>query len=372
MTKKKRNRSQRNQKRIVVTTGGSGGHIFPAESITGALLKKGFDVVFITDKRGHAFQGLEQVKTYRLIADKVMGGSLFHKLIAAVKLYCGAVQALFLIRRLKPALVIGVGGYASIPAVIAAHLYHIPVVLHEQNSVLGRANRVLGPNSRMIVTSFEPTKRLPENVATVWVGMPVRPLVLSYQNRPYPKDCSVFHLVIFGGSQGARFFSTRLPEALLLLSPQIRKKLFITQQVRPENKEATEAIYKTAGFGKYVLSSFFDNMPELISQAHLVIGRGGASTLTELMTIGRPGIIVPLPTSADNHQMENARLFCDSGAGWLVTESAFDPAQFAVRLEQLIQDPELLREAAVQAKGMAKPEAAERVADLVCDLVKGS
>lgn len=355
---------------VVVTTGGSGGHIFPAQAVADALLKKGYRVVFVTDKRGQAFPGLDSVKTYRLMADKVMGRSFFHKMAAAFKLYCGAVQALFLLKRLKPMLVVGVGGYASLPTVLAAQLWRIPVVLHEQNAVLGRANRVLAPHAKVIATSFDPTMRIPAGVPAVWVGMPVRPMVLAHQKTPYVPAKDVFHLLIFGGSQGARFFSVELPKAFLLLPEEIKKRLKVTQQVRPENLKEAQQFYQTAGIGSYTLDSFFTNMPALMASAHLVIGRGGASTLSELMVIGRPGIIVPLPTSADNHQTENARRFCDAGAGWLVAESSFEPESFARRLAALMSDNELLMHAAVHAADLAKPAAAAHMADLCQDIIK--
>lgn len=357
---------------IVVTTGGSGGHIFPAESISEALVKQGYDVAFVTDKRGSAFRALKGVVTYRLMAEHVMGRSLLGKIKGAFKLYCGAVQALMLLKRLKPAVVVGVGGYASLPAVLAAHLWRIPVVLHEQNAVLGRANRVLAPNAKLILTSFEPTYRLPNNVRHILVGQPVRPAVLEKQHASYPLMDDGFNLLIFGGSQGATFFSKKLPHALLALPKDVRAKVSIVAQVRPEDMDEAKILYKDKGFKSVELKSFFDNMPELMANAHLIIGRAGASTITEAQIIGRPAILVPLPTSADNHQLENARQFCDKGAGWLVTESNWDAEKFAVRLGQLINEPELLYTAAGEAYKMAKPGVSEHIAELISDIAKGN
>ncbi len=361
-----------NQPLVIVTTGGSGGHVFPAEAIARALIDKGVRIAFVTDKRGQAFQGLKGVDVYRLSAESVTGRSFFGKVKAAVKLCFGVVRAIKLMYRLKPAAVVGVGGYASIPAVLAAHFARVPVILHEQNAVLGRANRFLARNARLIATSFEPTLRVPGEAAQVMVGLPARSGVLAAMKTPYPAVKEAFRLLIFGGSQGARFFSTRLPEALLALPAEMRARIELTQQVRPEDMATAEEFYREAGFKKIVLKSFFDNMPELLKQSHLVIGRGGASTLTELMIVGRPAIIVPLPSAADNHQMENARLFCDAGAGWLVVESDFQAKAFAKRLAQLIENPVLLRQAAIQAARLARPDAAAKMADVVCDMIKGS
>ncbi len=366
------NEKQHKKPLAIVTTGGSGGHIFPAEAISQALIGKGFDVVFVTDKRGKAFQGLKGVKVYNLMAEHVMGRSFFGKLAGAFKLYCGAIQALFLLKKLKPAVVVGVGGYASLPAVLAAHLWHIPVVLHEQNAVLGRANRVLAHNTRLIALSFEPTLRVPNDIRTVLVGMPARPAVLEHANAPYPLTDNGFHLLIFGGSQGASFFSKRLPEAFKLLPAEVAAKMHVTAQVRAEDMEKAQELYAQIPFKSVTLKSFFDNMPELIEQAHLIIGRAGASTITEAAIIGRPAILIPLPSAADNHQMENAKRFSDAGAGWLMSEGNYDPEKFAARLAQMVNEPEILYQAGTQAHNIALPDAAEKMADVVADIAKGS
>lgn len=366
------NDKQQKKPLAIVTTGGSGGHIFPAEAISQALIGKGFDVVFVTDKRGKAFQGLKGVKVYNLMAEHVMGRSFFGKIVGAFKLYCGAVQALFLLKKLKPAVVVGVGGYASLPAVLAAHLWHIPVVLHEQNAVLGRANRVLAHNTRLIALSFEPTLRVPNDIRTVLVGMPARTDVLARANAPYPLTDDGFRLLIFGGSQGASFFSKRLPEAFKLLPAEVTAKMHVTAQVRAEDMEKTQELYKGIPFKSVTLKSFFDNMPELIEKSHLIIGRAGASTITEAAIIGRPAILIPLPSSADNHQMENAKRFSDAGAGWLMSEGNYEPEKFAARLAQMVGEPEILYQAGTQAHKIALPDAAEKMADVVADIAKGS
>ena len=357
---------------IVITTGGSGGHIFPAEAIANALTERGADVVFLTDRRGQSFQGLK-VPVHRLVAESVTGRSLLGKLIAAVKLYFGTVQAVYWMYKLKPDAVLGVGGYASIPAVLAAHLTRtIPVILHEQNAVLGRANRLLARGTRLIGTSFYPTLRVPGAVPQIQVGLPVRPAVLAEHNSPYPKFKNTFHLFVFGGSQGARFFSQKLPKALLALPPEKRAQIDLVQQVRPEDMETAHKFYDEAGFKKVTLKSFFTDMPEQLKKAHLVIGRGGAGTLTELMTVGRPAIIVPLPTAADNHQAENARRFCDKGAGWSILEQNFQASSCAKRLETLMDHPDMLIEAAHHATEMCPERSAEKMADAVLDIVKGN
>lgn len=363
---------------IIVTTGGSGGHIFPAEAIAAALLKQGVDVAFLTDRRGQAFQGLKGVRVFRLLAESVTGRSIFGKAVAAVKLYLGTVQAIWYMYRLKPEAVVGVGGYASIPAVMAAHVLHIPIILHEQNAVLGRANRMLAhglfgaAGVRFIGTSFQPTLRVPSDIPQIQVGLPVRSAVLNLQHTPYPDVKKSFRLLVSGGSQGARFMTQRLPEALLKLPSRMRAEITLVQQVRAEDMDTAHRFYDKAGFKKVVLKSFFDDMPEQVKKAHLVIGRGGAGTLTELMVIGRPAIIVPLPTAADNHQFENARLFCEAGAGWLVQEKDYEPDKLARQLEQLIKKPELLKKAATHAVQLCPENAAQKMAMAIMDIVKGN
>lgn len=361
---------KKNKPLIVVTTGGTGGHIFPAESIAGALIKAGYRVAFMTDKRGQSFQGLEGVKVYRLSAERVMGRSLFHKIDATFKLGFGVLQALWLLKKLNPVMVIGVGGYASIPAVTAAHLWQYPVVLHEQNAVLGRANRLLGRYARAIATSFDPTYQMPSHVPAELVGMPARLAIVERYKSPY-KTGKDFHLLIFGGSQGASFFAHQLAAALASLPEKYQRRLCLTQQVRPEDKAFVAKQYQGTKFKKLVTESFFTNMPDLLVESQLVIGRSGASTLTELTIIGRPAILIPLPSSADNHQMENARQFCDAGAGWLINEKEFDAEKFKSRLMQLMDEPALLKMAAVRALTLAKIEAGDRVAALVTRLLKG-
>ena len=358
---KKKAHEIKNAPLVVVTTGGSGGHIFPAEAICSALLKNGYRVAFVTDKRGQAFASLPGVETYKLMSEAVARRTFFHKMVAVAKLFFGGAQALRLLQKLKPAVVIGVGGYASFPAVFAAHLWSIPVILHEQNAVLGRANRILAKGSRLIATSFMPTKRVPSNLTQLRVGMPARNQILKKENAPYPPKGDDFNLLVFGGSQGASFFSRVFPEVLLQLPAELKENLVLTQQARPEDIEYVRDIYKGQPFKKVTVESFFDNMPDLLEQSNLVVSRGGASTITELEVVGRPAMIVPLPTAADDHQTENAAQFCDSGAGWLIPEKGFSSLRVSEQLAELMLNPKELSIAAAQAYSRAMPQAAEGV-----------
>ena len=350
--------------KIIITTGGTGGHIFPAESIAKGLLDAGYQVWFITDKRGAEYRKLKEIPTHIISAASVTGQSIFGKMKSACKLLLGMYQAAFFMIKQKPDMVIGVGGYASLPAVLAAQFLRIPTAVHEQNAVLGRANRLLASRVKFVATAFAETKRVPTGISTFLVGQPVRPAVAEKKASPYPMD-SVFHLLIFGGSQGARFLSRILPKALVQLPDEIRANMKITQQARPEDVDDLQKLYQDAGFYATTVQSFFDNMPELIEKSNLVIGRAGSSTLAELAVIGRPGIYVPLPTSADNHQFENARQFAEAGAGWLIQEKDFDVDGFTKRLVELIMNPDELIGAAKIATSMGHPDVASQVVKLI-------
>ena len=354
-------------KRIVLTTGGSGGHIFPAQAAAEALLALNMDVIFITDKRGKEFQGLDKVKTYRLSAESVTGRSFFGKIRAAFLLLYGAIQALFLLKKLRPDMVIGFGSYASIPVGIAAEMLKIPVLLHEQNAVLGRANRVLAKGARLILTSFQKTYLIPASVPTKWTGLPVRPTVLSVANAPYPPEKG-YHLLVFGGSQGATFFSKGVADAIAALPENILKKLHLVQQVRPEDLKRLKDFYAALPFASVTLKSFFDDMPQQLVEAHLVIGRAGASTISEALTVGRPLILIPLPTSADDHQKMNA-LQCTDMNGWVTDERSFSVPEFSGLLKNILSDAELRQKKAKLALKGQTLTAAETIAETVADVL---
>jgi len=354
---------------IVLTTGGSGGHIFPAEACAEALIEKGYEVVFITDKRGSAFRQLASVVTYRLCAESITGKNILGKCIGLLKLIAGSIQALLLLRKIRPKLVIGFGGYASIPAVIAAQVSRIPTILHEQNAVLGRANRILARGTKLIASTFPAVKLNTTNKPIFQVGQPVRAAILEKANSPFPATDQELNILIFGGSQGAHFLSQNLPDALLLLPSELRAKINLTQQARAEDIEALKTKYQNAGFHSLVIDSFFNNMPELLTQSHLIIGRGGAGTLSEVMAIGRSALIIPLPSAADNHQYENACLLTQNNAGWILEEKDFDAANVANQITQWLTQPQILKETAERARQLAILNAADRMTDVVQNVI---
>ena len=284
--------------------------------------------------------------------------------------HCVVLHQALLLFKLKPDLVIGFGGYASIPTVISAEMLKIPIILHEQNAILGRANRIVAKKARLIATSFPNVQRIPKNVPAIHVGQPVRAPILEKANTPMPNE-TTFNLLIFGGSQGARFFSNHLPEVLMALPREYRERMILTQQARPEDENNVNKAYTDAHFKKLTVAPFFKNMPELLCEANLIIGRGGAGTLTEAMVVGRPVIVIPLPSAADNHQYANAKQLESAKGGWVIQEKEFNATDLTQKIKELMENPALLEKIAQNAHKLAITNAAERMADVVQDILKG-
>ncbi|MEI6985056.1 MAG: undecaprenyldiphospho-muramoylpentapeptide beta-N-acetylglucosaminyltransferase [Rhodospirillaceae bacterium] len=360
----------------MLAAGGTGGHMFPAEALARELLSRNVPVVLVTDRRGGAFgEVLSLVPVHRVDAATFQPG-LLSKLKAVAELALGTVQALLLIRRLKPSVVVGFGGYPSLPAVAAACLAGVPVILHEQNAVLGRANRLMVRGVRKVAVSFPVVAGLPASCheRMVRTGNPVRPAVVARRDAYYipPGGIGPVRLFVMGGSQGARIFSEVLPAALALVPAALRARLVITQQCRPEDIDFVRAAYDGLGVGAIELSSFFKDVPERLVSAHLVICRAGASSMAELTAIGRPAILVPYPYATDDHQTANARALAQAGGAWLLAQPDFTPSTLATRLEQLLSQPSELALAAAVARGWSMLDAGARLAETVIDVIQGS
>ncbi|HEY1721859.1 MAG TPA: undecaprenyldiphospho-muramoylpentapeptide beta-N-acetylglucosaminyltransferase [Magnetospirillaceae bacterium] len=354
---------------IVLTAGGTGGHVFPAEALAAELISRGFALTLITDKRGKEFGGtLGKLPVHHVSAGGVAGRKLVARVLAMTDLAVGFVQAKMLLRKLRPAAVVGFGGYASLPAMLAATFSSVPTALHEQNAVLGRANRLLAPRVTRIATVFSRVSHLnPEYLKKVLcTGMPVRPAIIAMRNNAYapPGSNDAIRILIMGGSQGARILSEVVPAALARLSEALKVRLVVEQQCRAEDIEAARAAYATAGINAE-LASFFHDVPDRLARAHLVISRSGASTVAELTAIGRPSILVPYMYAVDDHQTANARAVAEAGGGWLIPQAGFTPEALAARIESLFAVPEILNKAAAAARAIGVPDAAQRLADLV-------
>ena len=357
------------QKTIILAAGGTGGHIFPAEAVAEVLLARGARVVLITDKRfAHFTTGaLSKVETKTIRTGTVAGG-LFKKITGVLGLLVGIAQARLVLSKLKPDMVMGFGGYPSFPTLFAATSLKIPTLIHEQNSVLGRANRLLSGRVDVIATSFPTTLMIAEkNLPKVQqMGNPVRASVKALRYLPYtsPVADGKVHILVTGGSLGASIFSQIVPAAIALLPANLQDRLRIDQQCRAADMEATKSAYQELKINADI-APFFADLPARLAGAHLVIARSGASTIFELAAAGRPAILVPLPTSMDNHQYYNANAFEEVGGGWLMPQDGFTPESLSARLEEFLTAPDTLSKAAENAKKLDSGGAAEKLVELI-------
>ena len=362
--------SAKNPERILLAAGGTGGHLFPAEALAGALLGRGFSVDLVTDERGTGFAGkLASVPVHRIASGGIAGKGLGVRARNYGRLMLGFLQSRSLLKRLKPTVAVGFGGYPSVPPILAAQWSKIRTVVHEQNAVAGRANRVLMKRANRVALSFETvrfTEALPAAMKTV-TGNPVRAAVSEIAPYIAPSPAGPVNLLVFGGSQGARVFGRVTPPAIALLPEALRNRLKLVQQVRREDVEDVTKAYRDMGIDAE-LSPFFKDMPARYQWAHLVMCRSGASSVAEIEASGRPALMIPLPNSIDDHQRANARSLGDRGAGWVLDENEASPQALAERLTAVLSDPPGLQHAADTARGLARIDAAERLADVVEDL----
>jgi UDP-N-acetylglucosamine--N-acetylmuramyl-(pentapeptide) pyrophosphoryl-undecaprenol N-acetylglucosamine transferase len=365
--------SARELRPVLLAAGGTGGHMFPAEALAGALLARGRPVVLVTDRRGGGFgDRLPAVAVARIRAGALAGRSLLSRAQGLAALGLGYLDARRIVSKAAPALAVGFGGYASVPTMLAAAHAGVPLLLHEQNAVMGRANRLLAGRASRIATAFASVAGIApaDQAKTALVGNPVRAAIAALGTRPYspPAPQGELRVLLVGGSQGARILSDVVPAAIAALDPAARARIRLAQQCRPEDLERVRAVYAGIGFAAE-LAPFFADMPERLATTHLVIARAGASTVAELAASGRPALLVPFRFAADDHQTANARAFGAAGAGWVLPESSLTAPELADRLAAFLADPARLAEAAKQALGLGKPDAAERLADLALSLV---
>jgi UDP-N-acetylglucosamine--N-acetylmuramyl-(pentapeptide) pyrophosphoryl-undecaprenol N-acetylglucosamine transferase len=358
---------------VLLAAGGTGGHLFPAQALAEELARRGITVDLATDMRGDRYgTGFPARQSYSLPSATLAGKSPVAMARTVWLLSRGLVAAFALTGKLKPSVVVGFGGYPTFAPLKAASLRRIPTVLHEQNAVLGRANRMLGKAVTRIATSFAATKFLgPDLVAKARLtGNPVRSAVIEAARRTYapPRPGERIQLLVFGGSQGARFFSEAVPPALALLSAEMRARLQVVQQARAEDVPAVLAAYRAGGIEAEV-SHFFADLPERMANSHLVVARSGASTVAELTVVGRPAILVPLPHALDNDQLQNASRLAESGAAWCIEQRELSSQRLAQDIGALLADPDRLAAAATAAKQQGRPDAVARLADLVEELI---
>ncbi len=359
-------------RRVVVAAGGTGGHLFPAAALAEVLRDRGWTARLLTDRRGAARRPPSAgVPCTVLPAAGMVGRSLGSRILAVPVLAAGAIRAVLEFRRDRPAVVVGFGGYASVPAGLAARVRRIPLVLHEANAVLGRANRMLAPHAQALATAFGSVAGVPPGRQPHQVGLPVRAAFERLAAVPYrpPRADGPVRLVVTGGSQGSRALDTIVPAALVAACAPLRRRFDVVQQVRRERAVAVEAAYRAAGIRSSVVP-FVEDLADALHAAHLVIGRAGAATVAETAVAGRPAVYLPLPSAADGHQAANARAAAAAGAAWTVDESAGAPAVGAL-LAQVLAAPARLAAAAAAARRLMPDGAAGRLADLVEDASRG-
>lgn len=357
---------------ILVCAGGTGGHLFPAESLAHALKARGVRVALATDARVDAITSdfpADEIVT--ITSATPSGRSLVKRAKAMVTLGRGFGNAAKSVRRLNPAAVVGFGGYPTVPPVLAAQMLRVPTILHEQNAVMGRANSFLARGAQVIATGFRDVRGVPAKAKAprVHTGNPIRPAVLAVEQIPFPPldQSSSLHVLVFGGSQGARIMSEIVPGAIEKLPAELRARLHIVQQARVEDLADVQQRYGKLGLARFEAAPFFRDLPERMARSHLVVARSGASTVSELSAIGRPSILVPLPGALDQDQAANAATLAAIGAAISLPQSDFTPDRLASELADLFGSPEKLTEAAKAAKSAGILDAAERLASLVVE-----
>ncbi len=357
---------------VLIAAGGTGGHLFPAEALASALTARGIAVELVTDNRAVKYTGAFAThRVHILPAATPTGGSFFGKLKALWILLRGTLAARSLIRDVQPSCMVGFGGYPTVAPLTAASQLGVPTILHEQNAVMGRANRFLVNRADRIATGFKALEGISSEakLKCVQTGNPVRPAVLEAANLPYPQSSDrLLHILVTGGSQGARVMADIVPAAIELIFPELRNSIRIVQQARGEDAERVTQDYKRMKI-EAVVKPFFDDLPARIAAAHLVISRAGASTVSELAVIGRASILVPFPHALDQDQAANAEQLAETGAAEIIRQIAFTPERLAKLIDHALADPDLLMEKGQSARTAGRPDAAERLADLVLETI---
>lgn len=350
---------------IVIAAGGTGGHFFPAEALAATLIARGHRVVLMTDARtGARVGGVFGAGEHHVLRGAGIAGRGGLRAVGAIlSLAAGVAQARALLARLDAAVIVGFGGYPSVPPVLGARLLRRrpAVILHEQNAVLGRANRFLAPHANMLALGFANTAGVNKRMSVRVVGNPVRPPIRALSGIPYAAPAERIRILVSGGSLGARVFSDVVPQAIALLPGEQRQRLDVVQQCRAEDIERVRLAYSQAGV-QAELSPFFPDMAERLAAAQFVIARAGASTCAELAVAGRPALLVPLPGAIDDHQTANARAI--DGAH-LVPQPMFTPAHLAALLTDGRLHPASLLVAALRIAACGHPDASDDLADLV-------
>lgn len=350
---------------VFLVAGGTGGHVFPALALGQVLHQLGYHPLYLTDRRSRGFISDISFPVYTIHAASFNRNILSwpHSMMEIIR---GCMEVHHLCQKYHPKLIIGFGGYASFPALLMAKKFHLPIILHEQNAVLGRTNAKLARFATWIATGYSEVKGVPTAILPKlrWTGTPVRTAFEEVAAQPFPATNEKLNLLVIGGSQGAKIFSEVLPKALMLLPESIRHLFHVNHQCRPEDYASLEEQYRTLGMTANV-ATFFHDMPSQVAQAHLILSRAGASSLAEFMSVGRPAILVPYPFATDNHQYYNAEHYQKGGGGWLQLQDQFSPEWLAEQLAKIAQNPSLLQPMAKAAKQLALSSPAQKMTQLI-------
>src|SRR5580700_3237951 len=354
---------------ILLAAGGTGGHLFPAEALGVELIRRGFRVRLATDARALRYSGLFTRDMIDVVpSETVRGRTPWSLAYTGMMLAAGAAVSFNLMRRSRPAAVVGFGGYPTVPPLIAARFFGVPGIIHEANAVLGRANRFLSSRVSAIATSLPGVlDRDPALAAkTTTVGTPMRPAILAAAAVKYaePEPNGPLRLLVVGGSQGARVMADIVPGAIERLEPALWNRLMLTQQVREEDMARVRAVYDRLKINAE-LAPFFSDLPARLAASHLVVSRSGAGTVAELGAIGRPSILVPLPGAIDQDQFANAGVLSQAGGALRIPQADFTPDRLAAEISALAAEPARLTAMAAGARTVGRLDAAERLADLV-------
>jgi len=358
---------------ILLSAGGTGGHLFPAEALAHEMRARGWTVHLATDGRAERYAGAFPAEAVHAIASATLASRNPAALLGAFwSIWRGVRQASALIGRIRPAVVVGFGGYPTLPPLYAATRRNVPTIIHEQNAVMGRANKALASRASAIAGGFLGEESTRFRTKTVITGNPVRPAVVAAAAIPYrpSRPGEPFRLLVFGGSQGAQFFSDAVPAALAALPEAERARLAVTQQARPEDARRVIAAYAGLGIGAEV-QPFFTDMAERMAAAHLVISRSGASTVSEIAVIGRPAFLVPYPHALDHDQAANAAALAAAGGAEVHAQPSLPADRLATLIGAAMAEPERLAKMAAAARSAGKPDAARLLADLAESISSG-
>ena len=356
---------------LIIAAGGTGGHMFPAQALAEVMLKRGWRVRLSTDARGARYTGgfPDDVEIVEVSSATFARGGLMAKALVPLRIGSGILGAVWRMMRDRPSVVVGFGGYPSIPALGAATLLRVPRMIHEQNGVLGRVNELFSKRVDAVACGTWPTT-LPDGVEGVHTGNPVRASVLERAGAGYiPPGDYPMQLLVMGGSQGARILSDVVPPAIAGLPMEMLRNVRVSHQARAEDQDRVSGYYEEQGITADV-QPFFDDVPRRMSEAQLVISRAGASSVADISVIGRPSILIPFAAATGDHQTANARGLVEAGAAIMVPESAASTESMTEQIKSVLDNPDAAMQMALAALSMGKPEAAENLAAMVESLAQ--